>query len=52
MVKSKKLLSEFYELKVSQLMDRRVWDLPIPLTLRFRLTRLLLAISLFYYDGI
>ncbi|MCJ7572242.1 MAG: CBS domain-containing protein [Candidatus Thermoplasmatota archaeon] len=24
-----KLISEFYELKVSQVMDKRVWDLPI-----------------------
>ena len=24
-----KLISEFYELKVSQIMDKRVWDLPI-----------------------
>jgi predicted transcriptional regulator len=29
MVKDKKLISEFYELKVHQLMDKRVWDLPI-----------------------
>ena len=28
MVKNK-LISEFYELKVSQIMDKRVWDLPI-----------------------
>ena len=29
MANGKKLLSDFYELKVEQLMDRRVWDLPI-----------------------
>jgi predicted transcriptional regulator len=29
MVKEKKLVSDFYNLKVSQLMDKRVWDLPI-----------------------
>jgi len=29
MVKRKKLISDFYELKVGQLMDKRVWDLPI-----------------------
>jgi len=29
MVKSNRLISEFYELKASQLMDKRVWDLPI-----------------------
>jgi len=29
MVKSNRLISEFYELKTSQLMDKRVWDLPI-----------------------
>ena len=29
MPKSNKLISDFYELKVSQLMDRRVWDLPL-----------------------
>ena len=29
MVKENKLIKEFYELKVSQLMDKRVWDLPI-----------------------
>lgn len=29
MASSRKLINEFYELKVSQLMDKRVWDLPI-----------------------
>ena len=29
MPKQNKLISDFYELKVSQLMDKRVWDLPI-----------------------
>ena len=29
MVKKNKLISDFYELKVSQLMDKRLWDLPI-----------------------
>jgi predicted transcriptional regulator len=29
MVKSKKLISDFYELKVNQLMDKRIWDLPL-----------------------
>ena len=29
MVKDKRLLPEFYNLSVKQLMDRRVWDLPI-----------------------
>ncbi|KYK19944.1 transcriptional regulator [Thermoplasmatales archaeon SG8-52-4] len=29
MVKGKKLVPDFYKLKVSQLMDKRVWDLPI-----------------------
>ena len=29
MAKRDKLISDFYELKVSQLMDKRVWDLPI-----------------------
>jgi acetoin utilization protein AcuB len=29
MTKKNKLISEFYELKVSQIMDKRVWDLPI-----------------------
>lgn len=29
MAKGKRLVPEFYELKVKQLMDRRVWDLPI-----------------------
>ena len=29
MVKVKKLISDFYELHVEQLMDRRIWDLPI-----------------------
>ena len=29
MPKPNKLISDFYELKVNQLMDRRVWDLPI-----------------------
>lgn len=29
MPKKNKLISDFYELKVNQLMDRRVWDLPI-----------------------
>lgn len=29
MVKGKKLISDFYELRVDQLMDKRVWDLPL-----------------------
>ena len=29
MVKQSKLIKEFYELKVNQLMDKRVWDLPL-----------------------
>jgi len=29
MTDGKKLLTDFYELKVEQLMDKRVWDLPI-----------------------
>ncbi len=29
MAKENKLISDFYELKVSQLMDKRVWDLPL-----------------------
>ena len=29
MTKGKKLISDFYELRVNQLMDKRVWDLPI-----------------------
>ena len=29
MAKHNKLISDFYELKVNQLMDKRVWDLPI-----------------------
>ncbi|MBN2066506.1 MAG: CBS domain-containing protein [Candidatus Thermoplasmatota archaeon] len=29
MVKRDKLVSDFYELEVSQLMDKRVWDLPL-----------------------
>lgn len=29
MAKGNKLISDFYELKVNQLMDKRVWDLPI-----------------------
>jgi len=29
MAKRNKLISDFYELKISQLMDKRVWDLPI-----------------------
>ena len=29
MVKEKRLIPDFYELKVKQLMDKRVWDLPI-----------------------
>lgn len=29
MVKKNKLISDFYELKVSQIMDKRVWDLPM-----------------------
>jgi len=29
MTKGKRLVPEFYELKVKQLMDKRVWDLPI-----------------------
>ncbi len=29
MAKKNKLISDFYELKVSQIMDKRVWDLPL-----------------------
>ena len=29
MTRGKRLVPEFYELKVEQLMDKRVWDLPI-----------------------
>jgi len=29
MTKSNKLISDFYELKVKQLMDKRIWDLPL-----------------------
>jgi predicted transcriptional regulator len=29
MAKKNRLISDFYDLKVSQLMDKRVWDLPI-----------------------
>lgn len=29
MAKANKLISDFYELKVDQLMDKRVWDLPL-----------------------
>jgi len=29
MSKGKKLVQEFYELKVRQLMDKRIWDLPL-----------------------
>ena len=29
MPKKNKLISDFYELKVNQLMDKRIWDLPI-----------------------
>jgi len=29
MADKKKLISDFYELKVNQLMDKRVWDLPL-----------------------
>jgi predicted transcriptional regulator len=29
MAKKNKLITDFYELKVNQLMDKRVWDLPI-----------------------
>jgi predicted transcriptional regulator len=29
MVKINKLIKDFYELKVSQLMDKRVWDIPL-----------------------
>ena len=29
MVKKNKLIKDFYELRVSQLMDKRVWDLPL-----------------------
>jgi predicted transcriptional regulator len=29
MPKQNKLITDFYELKVSQLMDKRVWDLPL-----------------------
>jgi len=29
MTKKNKLISDFYDLKISQIMDKRVWDLPI-----------------------
>ena len=29
MAKANKLIKDFYELKVNQLMDKRVWDLPL-----------------------
>jgi len=29
MVRRNKLITDFYELKVSQIMDKRVWDLPL-----------------------
>lgn len=29
MVRKNKLISDFYELKISQLMDKRIWDLPL-----------------------
>ena len=29
MVRQNKLISDFYELKVNQLMDKRIWDLPL-----------------------
>ncbi|KYK23129.1 transcriptional regulator [Thermoplasmatales archaeon SG8-52-2] len=29
MIKENKLIKDFYELKVNQLMDKRVWDLPL-----------------------
>ena len=29
MIKDKRLVPEFYELKVHQLMDKRIWDLPL-----------------------
>ena len=29
MVKERRLVEDFYELKVSQLMDKRVWDIPM-----------------------
>ncbi|UCB58967.1 MAG: CBS domain-containing protein [Thermoplasmatales archaeon] len=29
MPKKSKLISDFYELKVSQIMDKRIWDLPL-----------------------
>jgi len=29
MTKSNKLISDFYELKVKQIMDKRIWDLPL-----------------------
>jgi predicted transcriptional regulator len=29
MIKHNKLIKDFYELKVNQIMDKRVWDLPI-----------------------
>jgi CBS domain-containing protein len=29
MIKHNKLISDFYELKVNQIMDKRVWDLPV-----------------------
>jgi predicted transcriptional regulator len=29
MLKDKRLVSEFYDLSVNQLMDKRIWDLPI-----------------------
>jgi len=29
MVKGKKLISDFYELRVDQIMNKRMWDLPL-----------------------
>jgi predicted transcriptional regulator len=29
MAKKNKLISDFYELKVSQIMDKRIWDIPL-----------------------
>jgi len=29
MIKDRRLVPEFYELKVNQLMDKRIWDLPL-----------------------
>jgi hypothetical protein len=31
MAKHNKLIKDFYELKVNQLMDKRIWDLPVVL---------------------